>query len=54
MSLKCQKCSATAVYEIKVTLSGPVASRYETRYACEGCKEAIAKIRSSSADFKRI
>ena len=54
MSEKCKKCKAVATWEVEVTHPGPVSHRYEVYYACDNCKNAVAKIRSIAAEFRSI
>ena len=54
MSQVCKKCNAKAIWAIDVTHPGPVDVRYETYYACDDCREAVSKIRSSAADFRKL
>ena len=54
MSKNCENCTDIAIWEIKITRSGAVDSRYETVYSCDNCKNSVTKVRSSGAEYKRL
>lgn len=54
MSEVCKKCNAKAIWAIDVTHPGPVDVRYETYFACDDCREAVSRIRSSVAEFRKL
>ena len=54
MSPLCKKCQGKAIWAIDLTHPGPVDVRYETYYACEQCKDKVAKIPSVGAEFRKL
>lgn len=54
MSEKCNKCKAPTIREVEVTQPGSVSYRNEVYYACDNCRNTVAKIRSIAAEFRSI
>ncbi len=54
MSEVCKKCKGEATWEIEVVFQGPVMPRNGIYYACDGCRDEVAQIRTSHYRFNKL
>ena len=50
----CKKCKGVATWEIEVVFLGPVMPRTGTYYACDSCRDEVARFRSSHFRFTKL